>query len=131
MIFLKSSYIFSEIPKIKANPEESDTGYYKLIWESKENGIFELEETSSNKTKIIYKGKDKSTVISGKNDGDYNYRIRLNDGTWSESITVTVKHHNPFKAILFLCFGFFVFIITATMILIGYFHHRKESRDQT
>ncbi|MDH5179873.1 MAG: fibronectin type III domain-containing protein [Gammaproteobacteria bacterium] len=106
-------------------------GYYRLSWQPglagalNKNIRFELQEASHrqfHQFKIIYRGPDHASVISGKADGNYFYRVRSTyadaaPGGWSQPILVEVKHHAMHRAWWFFSAGAVVFLFILLFIL--------------
>jgi hypothetical protein len=99
-------------PRLSVDNTVVTAGFYRLSWEAG----FDNPATT-------YTGPDRATVISGKPNGSWFYRIRTlqdkNAGPWSEPLTVTVAHHSLTRALLFLALGVTVFIATVLMIVRG------------
>lgn len=112
-------------PGLSVDSEIATAGYYRLRWESG-SGPFELQEAADpgfHSATILYRGPDLATVISGKPDGTWYYRVRASlenrHGPWSDPITVSVSHHDLSRAVLFLLLGLCVFAATVLMITRG------------
>lgn len=107
--------------EINSNTTLANAGYYQLSWTDLNDEAVIVEESLSNSfssSKKIYSGKDTSTAISGKPDGEYYYRVKnLNSSIWSESISVKVEHHSLTKAFMFFFLGLIVFTFTCIVIL--------------
>jgi hypothetical protein len=103
----------------------STAGFYTLSWnmykddevDNNFNGQFELQEAtdkSFTNTRTFKTGNDHSTVISGRENGEYYYRVRrlpVNaSSVISNTLRVTVKHHPLSRALLFFGIGALVFI---------------------
>ena len=128
-------------PKIAVDTEISTAGYYRLSWsepESNAGAVYILQEAISpefNNPSISYKGPDLATVISGKPNGHYYYRVRRfetneldgvhaeapphREVVWSDVVSVNVNHHSLSKAVGFFIAGFIVFAATLFMIVKG------------
>lgn len=100
-------------------------GVLKLEWinsEGAQPAQFEVQQATNEEftdAKIIYQGFDQATFISGLNDGTYYYRLRATDGSWSDSVSVTVKHHSLYLALVLLFVGAIVFFIVLGVIIKG------------
>jgi len=84
----------------------------------------ELEEAKSadfNEARVIYSGSDRARVISGKRNGDWYYRAsaKASNGTFSNTVKVTVRHHPIGRAFAYFTVGLVVFIATLLTILSG------------
>ncbi len=119
----------SQIIDLVSDTDLSTAGYFRLSWNtstSPQQSIeYELQQSKQidfEFAKTIYLGPDTARVISGKQNGDYYYRIRslTSDSTttpWSETVTVTVSHHSLQKAIAFFTAGAIVFLMTLIYII--------------
>lgn len=112
-------------PELSVDHEVATAGFYRLQW-APEAESFELQEASSadfEKATTAYRGPDRATVLSGKADGTRYYRVRASvngqPGPWSDPVTVTVAHHDPGRAFMFLSLGLVVFVVTALTIVRG------------
>lgn len=104
-------------------------GYYQLKWQGgAPAGQFQLEESRSKdflQTRELYRGAQTASVVSGRADGEYHYRIRQLDAEgnaisdWSEPLQVTVAHHSLARAFAFFAIGLVVFVITLVAIVRG------------
>ena len=124
LFFSASSYA---VPLLQSDTDVATAGYYQLSWSSSVSESLQvvLEESSSDeflKVKQIYRGRDRASVISGKSDGLYYYRIRVltsQHSEYSNPVQVTVRHHSLYKAWMFFLLGAIVFITTAGLIYQG------------
>ena len=122
-VFLTLLTLPTLVPAIElsSNTEVANAGYYQLSWKLADQEVVLLEESSSESfhiVKEIYKGKDTSTAISGKPNGNYYYRAKsLSSPDWSETVKVTVEHHSLNKAFIFFFFGLIVFASTCFVII--------------
>ena len=101
----------------------SSSGYIKLEWRSEIDAEeFELQQ-STNKdfsdAKLIYFGPDKASFISGLENGVYYYRVRAQNGDWSETLQVTVEHQSMKLAYTLFALGFVVFALTTFVVIRG------------
>jgi hypothetical protein len=109
-------------PSLTVDSEVATAGFYRLSWA--DTGPFELQEAADPEFRdasTLYLGPDLATVVSGKPDGIWHYRVRTatdaGHGPWSDPVTVTVAHHDLSRALMFLSLGFVVFIaIVATVV---------------
>jgi hypothetical protein len=127
-IFL-NSIILSAQPVITSSAKVSQTGYFQLKWKSEESENFILQQDTTsffNTPKTIYSGTDTARTVSGKLNGKYFYRVRIEEGDWSEPVLVTVEHYKLSTAFLFLGLGAIVFLATAVLVIRGHLKHRKE-----
>ena len=112
-------------PRLSSDTEVASAGFYRLMWETHAERV-ELQEAADPEFRHAttpYRGPDRATVISGKPNGTWYYRVRAADGAdpgaWSPAVTVTVAHHSLARALMFLSLGVIVFVATATMIIRG------------
>ena len=123
---------------LTTDTELATAGYYQLSWQPGLDGAshkalrFELQQSPTadfQGVKIIYRGPDRASVVSGQPDGDYYYRIRaMSDQTitpWSHPIIVKVQHHPLGRALGFFATGAAVFFITLFFIVFRS-RHRAE-----
>src|SRR5699024_3840166 len=96
------------IPTLASNNRIATAGFYHLTWQGDDwlTSAYELQEsnnTAFTQPTTIYRGPDQGTLISGKKNGQYFYRVRaLNQGhpisAWSAPISVTVQHYSLARA---------------------------------
>jgi hypothetical protein len=109
---------------LSSDTEIANAGYYQLSWDGTD-GPYHLEESSTtdfSTYRTLYQGDDLATVISGKPDGVYYYRISLSNEQQiadSNVVKVTVAHHPLKTALLFFLAGAIVFVATFIMIIKG------------
>lgn len=111
----------------------SQDGFYRLAWEEETanaEAVYVLEEARTpdfRDARVIYTGTDRARAMSGVLDGTYHYRVRREEtSTWSPALAVHVEHHALSLAFQFLGLGALVFVLTATLIVVG--HRRAESQ---
>ena len=99
-------------------------GYFQLSWAAE--GPVELVESADpafTRSRLVYAGPDRATVLSGKPDGAWFYRARQTQGgapgPWSLPLEVTVRHHSLNRAFLFFAIGGIVFGMTLLLIATG------------
>ena len=133
IIFLLFSVheLYAEEPVLSSDQSIATAGYYQLSWRAPvtdqirdKSAGYILQESDSPgfaAADTIYKGMDTARVISGKPDGNYFYRIRLDHSgaNWSAPIQVTVSHHPLSRAFLFFFIGALVFILIIVAIWRG------------
>jgi hypothetical protein len=112
-------------PVLSSDSAIATAGYFRLSWETDATWV-ELQEAQESTFQIphsLYAGPDQATLISGKPDGTWYYRVRgvnaTKQGPWSEPVTVTVHHHSLVQALLFFALGLTVFVATLAMIIQG------------
>lgn len=86
--------------------------------------VIEERSPASGRTRTIYTGPDRATLISGQADGSRVYRAGAlgADGrvtAWSEPVTVKVAHHPLGRALGFFALGAVVFVATLLLIIRG------------
>lgn len=98
-------------PSFDSPPERDSAGFFRLDWSGAER--FELEQATGPEhvdARIIYRGSDTSTTISGLPDNSYRFRIRAEGAeNWSDEAVVVVEHHALSRAFLFFGLGAAVF----------------------
>lgn len=108
--------------ELNSSTDVATSGYYTLSWETPEAGV-ELQESGDpgfSDARTLYRGHDSATLISGRQDGDWYYRLRpLDQDDWSEPAKVTVSHHGLGQAFGFLGIGLIVFLATVILIVHG------------
>lgn len=121
----------TEIPVLTTDTKLATAGYFQLSWQPGATGAtnkifhFELQQSKDRSffaSHSIYLGSDRASVISGKSNGDYFYRVRSIDSPavksdWSNTIHVSVQHHSLLKAWLFFSAGGIVFLFTLVFIV--------------
>lgn len=129
-LFFLLSFVLSPAhatPLLESDTDTATAGYYQLSWQyPSSNLINSILEESRNEdfsdVKVIYQGPDRASVLSGKSDGDYYYRIKFISpahSQYSNTVRVSVKHHPLYKAWLFFLLGAVVFVMTAGLIYRG------------
>jgi hypothetical protein len=113
-------------PVISASPEWATGGFYRLAWEGPADARFEVQEADSeafDEPRPVYTGHDTASVLSGKSDGEFFYRVRVvretEPGPWSETARVTVAHHSLARALQFFFVGALVFAVLVAVIVRG------------
>jgi hypothetical protein len=113
-------------PALQAPSGAVTAGFYQLSWDSTASR-YELEEASGPgfaDSRLLYAGPDTATVLSGRENGRYYYRIRGVDeagaaGPWSEAAVVEVRHHPLSRALGFFVVGLIVFAALVVAIRRG------------
>jgi hypothetical protein len=112
-------------PRLSVDSPTATAGFFRLHW-ADPAPVFELQEASGpgfNHATTLYRGPDTATVVSGKPDGTWYYRVRAatdaGSGVWSDTVAVTVDHHDLGRALMFLALGFCVFIAIVLTVLRG------------
>lgn len=112
-------------PVLASDTDTATAGFYRLTWETDARRV-ELQEAATpdfRAPRVFYEGADRATVISGKPDGTWYYRVRALDGTdsgaWSPVLAVRVEHHDLSRALTFFAIGFTLFVATAATVMRG------------
>ena len=114
----------SETIQLSSDSEIATAGYFQLRWQGP-TSEYNLQESSTAEftfSKNLYRGSDTASVISGKPDGDYYYRVSSHDSSLpleSNIVKVTVAHHSLNDALMFFIAGAIVFITILIMIFKG------------
>ena len=126
----------AEAPELHTDSSRPSAGYYRLSWDWREPEKlqFQLQESRNgdfSRAETVYQGPDRATLLSGRRDGDYYYRVRLQPqqgapGAWSEVVKVSVEHHSLARAFLYFGIGAVVFLATAGLIVAGTLKSRKR-----
>jgi hypothetical protein len=107
---------------LESDQSESNEGYFQLRWEAEEPiRLVEATDPGFRDAAVLYRGSDTASVISGKPDGIWYYRIEAADGgaILTDPITVTVRHHSLQRAFSFFALGAVVFVMTLGLILLA------------
>lgn len=114
-----------DAPRLKSDTVIATAGFFRLNWQTNAK-VVELQESADpdyQNAESLYRGQDRATVISGKPNGHWYYRIRTiepdNPGPWSDTVEVEVAHHGLIRAFTFLGLGLIVFIATIMLIVRG------------
>jgi hypothetical protein len=135
-------------PAIAVEPAVSTSGYFRVSWalndagggqpgrngETPDDVRFELEETRgvhSSDATLLYDGRDLATVITGRGNGTYRYRVRAlvasaGASPWSERVAVQVRHHSRSRALGFFAAGAVVFVATVGLVVVGSATSKRE-----
>lgn len=122
---------------LESNTELATAGFYRLSWQAAGQSEleFELQEATSPgfaDARTLYHGPDLATVLSGRTDGQYFYRVRTMSptgaGQWSEAVQVNVEHHSLARAFGFFVAGAIVFLATLGLIVFGSRQHAGGPR---
>lgn len=110
-------------PVMTTDTKLATAGFYRLTWTTTARQV-ELQEATDagfHHPVTVYSGPDRASLLSGKPDGTWFYRVRAEDGKrpspWSRAVRVTVAHHSLTRALLFLALGVLVFLSIVLMIL--------------
>lgn len=80
-------------------------------------------------SKTLYQGPDTATLVSGRKNGTYYYRVRSEKpgSDWSNAVEVKVAHHPLSRAFMFFSLGALVFVATLTMVVRGNLAHKQST----
>jgi hypothetical protein len=122
---------------------QSESGLIKLIWkipdhpEPPEGIEFELQrskDTTFGEVRVLYRGPDLASYLSGLKNGKYYFRVRslakngTVEGPWSDFTTVTVEHHSLQLALTLAGLGGFVFLMTVGVVIVGVRRTEREGK---
>ena len=117
-----SSTVAGASPKLNSDTKLSTAGYFQLSWQDESGLSYQLQQASYPDFRdavTLYQGPDQATVISGLPDGDYFYRVRNEDESWSKAFKISVKHHSLAKALGFFSLGAAMFIVMIVLLIKG------------
>lgn len=113
-------------PELQSDSDIASAGYYRLSWKSDISVDFILQESKDpafSQPTTLYQGPDTATLVSGRSDGTYYYRIRSSEDDtetgWSNTAKVEVNHHPLSRAFMFFALGAIVFIATLSVVILG------------
>lgn len=121
---------------------ESNNGHTRLSWETPQGSelpkglVYELQLDSSAAfpaARVLYRGPDAATFVSGLPNGHYYFRVRTlaqtddRSGSWSDTLHLNVKHHSLTLAFSLLALGGVVVLLTAWMVVSGAYNLRMTS----
>lgn len=127
------------------NPTITTDGKVRVVWiheleaESDQTILFELHQSQTETFedhKLIYKGQDMASFISGLPDGSYYFRVRAinpttdNISDWSESLVVNVQHYSLSFAFTLMLIGGIVFILTVFVVVYGTITINKQKNTE-
>ena len=127
-----SSQAIAKPPTLQSDSEIATAGYYRLSWEGIATSDYLLQEASDpdfTNVKTLYEGPDTASLISGRSNGVYYYRVRTIDqaedpDAWSNVAKVEVTHHPLSRAFMFFALGAIVFFATLIVVVVGNKTHR-------
>jgi hypothetical protein len=124
-------------PGLSASTGVARDGSFQLRWSLDDADVvyYRIEEAIDPEFReavTLYQGADRATVISGRGDGTFHYRVRatLADGgrsAWSEPEAVEVAHHPLWQALALFSLGALVFLATVALIVAGTRAERREA----
>ena len=107
------------------SPEQSSNGVARLSWQMpapQEVWLQQSADAQFNEPRLIYRGGDSASTLSGLPDGEYFYRLGgLVDGEqrWGEPVRLVVEHHSMAEAWTYFAIGLVVFLATALLVFGG------------
>ena len=123
---------------LEAKPSRSTDGVYQLSWESKGKVLLEeARDPGFTDSRIVYRGRDQATTLTGRRDGVYYYRLSPDSSTPPGRATaggrdrdvdvdrsavplqVRVEHHSLLRALSVFAVGLGVFGATVWLVLAG------------
>lgn len=103
--------------ELVAEPALSRDGVYRLTWEADgEVRLEEADDPSFESSRTVYAGRDRATVLTGRRDGDYYYRLRVDDAVAAGPVRARVAHHSFSRALIFFAVGGAVFVATVLLV---------------
>jgi hypothetical protein len=125
-LLLASPGVALAAPSLETDTPLATAGYYQLQWDGADASDHELQESlhaDFSDPVTLYRGADRATMLTGRPDGEYHYRLRAlhqdGPGPWSQTLRVEVRHHPLSRALLFFAMGALVFLATLAAILAG------------
>ncbi len=126
VVLLASPGVSLAAPSLETDTPLATAGYYQLQWDGTGATDHELQESPRadfSDPVTLYRGSDRATMLTGRPDGEYHYRLRAlhedGPGPWSNTLRVEVRHHPLSRALLFFAMGALVFLATLAAILAG------------
>lgn len=112
----------AEVDGLVIAPAMSRDGVYELSWTATGDVLLEESRDSAfDDVRVIYRGADHGTVLTGRRDGIYYYRLRADGGSPGAVLTgfARVEHHSVERALVFFGIGLFVFVSTIVLVARG------------
>lgn len=135
VILLLLPFPLFAVPSLQSSETVSTTGTFRLSWESdgpwlvRGNKTYVLEECSTSGCHAVYKGHDRSTVMSGRPDGTYRFRLsEAGVSNASSETTVEVRHHPLGRSLAVLTVGFALFLLCAAALVGGEMRIKRRAR---
>jgi hypothetical protein len=133
LAWLISGSVHAEALQLSSSTDNASAGYFQLSWSwpaAPADVTYQLVERQLDQSgtvttfNTIYQGYDLASVISGKPDGRYEYRVTagsptLADTVISNRVTVNVKHHSLGNAFAVLSLGVLIFLAIVISIYRG------------
>lgn len=109
--------------ELDVQPQQSTDGVYQLTWQADGPVVVEeAVEPSFASPRVVYRGLDQATTLTGRSDGTYYYRLVHADDVpvaQAEVVRVTVAHHSSARALGFFAVGLGVFMSTVVLVVRG------------
>lgn len=126
ILFVVLSSSLHAAPELRSSDAVSTTGSFRLSWGPAiavlpaQDSDYLLEECSTDGCRSVYRGHDRSTVISGRPDGIYRFRISeaSSPGSYGQT-SVEVRHHDLGRSLIVLSGGFVLFMLSAGALFFG------------
>ena len=137
-IAVSSVTMAADVPTLESDSSVATAGYFQLSWQGSSSGEYLLQEAPDpdfTNAKNLYEGPDTASLVSGRANGVYYYRIRdyrISDnaqaadaGSWSNVVKVEVAHHPLSRAFMFFTLGAIVFLSTLVVVVLGNRAHKQ------
>lgn len=99
---------------LAASTTLSTDGVYQISWAGEDAAeLIESRGPGFDQTRIVYRGTDNATVLTGRSDGVYRYHLRGIEGF----VEVEVRHHPLSRALVFFTLGAIVFLATVALVV--------------
>lgn len=117
--------VAAEAPVWKTeNPSAANEGHLVLNWQPVPGANnYQLEDGENTPR---YTGPDLAFFASGLSEGTHSFRVRADDGPWSDPLEVTVTYPSSTKVITLLVIGGIVFLLTVLTVLRGFFRQQTS-----
>lgn len=106
--------------ELVVRPDLATDGVYQLSWVA--DGEVRLEEARDPgfaDARTVYTGSDGATVLTGRSDGVYHYRLFAGETLRAGPARAEVVHHSLGRALAFFAVGGFVFLATSLLVVRG------------
>lgn len=91
-------------------------GFITLSWSGQTDSIFTLQSFKQGGWVTLYEGRDTATTLTGLSNGVYLYRVKEQNGAWSQPLKVIIQHHPLWKAFAFFTLGLVLIIILCGLL---------------
>ncbi len=102
---------------------DARAGFASLSWQDSADGVVELQwradadTTGGGDWKVLYRGTDNGSTITGLDEGTYQFRLVKSDGTVTAPLNFTVQHHSLALAFQFFGAGAVLFVILIGLLV--------------